>query len=57
LIEYFGLQGDPDYDRKTRQKQNLCRKHNVRLISIYPADLVSLRKLEKKLLGEPRRNG
>jgi hypothetical protein len=49
LIEYFGLKGDPDYDEKTRLKQRICKKHNIKLISIYPSDLVSSKKLEGKL--------
>jgi len=51
FIEYFGLKGDPDYDAKTRLKQRICRKHGIKLISIYPSDLVSRKKLERKLLG------
>jgi hypothetical protein len=50
LVEYFGLKGDPDYDAKTWRKQRICRKHGIRLISVYPDDLVSKRKLEAKLL-------
>jgi len=50
FIEYFGLKGNPDYDAKTRLKQGICKKHGIRLISIYPSDLVSLKKLSKKLL-------
>ena len=50
LVEYFGLKGDPDYDTKTKRKQRICRKHGIRLISVYPSDLVSTRKLEAKLL-------
>ena len=50
FIEYFGLKGDSDYDAKTRLKQRICKKHGIRLISIYPSDLVSLKKLNKKLL-------
>ncbi len=49
FIEYFGLKGNPDYDAKTKLKQRLCKKHNIRLISIYPSDLVSTVKLERKL--------
>lgn len=51
FIEYFGLKGDPDYDAKTRSKQRICKKHAIKLVSLYPADLVSLKKLERKLLG------
>ena len=50
FIEYFGLMGDSDYDAKTRLKQRICKKHGIRLISIYPSDLVSLKKLNKRLL-------
>jgi hypothetical protein len=50
FIEYFGLKGDSDYDAKTRLKQRICKKHGIRLISIYPSDIVSLKKLSKKLL-------
>ena len=50
LIEYLGLTGDPDYDAKTKLKQRICRKHGLRLIAVYPSDLVSTKKLEAKLL-------
>lgn len=50
FIEYFGLKGNPDYDAKTKVKQRICRKHGVKLISIYPGDLASMKKLEGKLL-------
>ncbi|MBC8521159.1 MAG: hypothetical protein H8D26_04105 [Methanomicrobia archaeon] len=49
LIEYFGLTGDQKYDLKTKEKQKLCRKNGISLISIYPEDLVSVKKLESKL--------
>jgi hypothetical protein len=52
FIEYFGLKGNPDYDVKIRLKQRLCKKHGIKLVAIYPSDLVSLKKLEGKLLGE-----
>ncbi len=52
LIEYFGLQGNPEYDAKTRLKQRICRKHGIRLISIYPGDLVNVKRLEDRLLRE-----
>lgn len=56
FIEYFGLKGDPDYDAKTRLKQRICKKHGIKLISVYPSDLVSLKKLERKLLGGLRQS-
>jgi hypothetical protein len=49
FIEYFGLKGNPEYDAKTKLKQRLCRKHNIRLISLYPEDLVSRKKFERKM--------
>ena len=49
FIEYFGLTGDTEYDLKTKEKQKICHKHGIRLISIYPEDLVSVKKLESKL--------
>jgi hypothetical protein len=49
FIEYFGLTGDPEYDLKMKEKKKICRKHGIRLISIYPEDLVSMKKLESKL--------
>ena len=49
FIEYFGLMGNAEYELKAKLKRNLCEKHNVQLISIYPRDLLSLKKLEEKL--------
>lgn len=49
FIEYFGLTGDPDYDEKTKIKKKICKAHGIPLISTYPADLVSLKKLENKM--------
>jgi len=49
LIEYFGLQGDSDYDKKTEEKIKMCKSHNIELISIYPSDLANTSRLEKKM--------
>jgi hypothetical protein len=49
FVEYFGLAGNPEYDQKTKLKQDLCKKHGIQLISIFPADLANLKNLEKKL--------
>jgi len=54
FIEYFGLKGDPEYDAKTRKKQRLCKKHGIELISLYPSDLTSLKKLENKISSVKR---
>ena len=40
FVEYFGLVNDsPRYDRAIRKKKNLCRKHKLKLIEIYPQDI------------------
>jgi len=49
LVEYFGLVGNPEYDARMKEKKRLCRKHGIMLVSIYPQDLISPRKLEAKL--------
>jgi hypothetical protein len=49
FIEYFGLKGNIDYDKKIKLKQKLCKKYNIKLISIYPNDLLSINKLRNKL--------
>lgn len=49
IIEYFGLTGNLEYDSKTKDKMVLCKQLGIDLIAIYPEDLVSLPKLEKKL--------
>ena len=49
LIEYFGLQGNPEYDNKTKEKLRICKTNDLELISIYPADLANVSKLERKL--------
>ncbi len=49
FIEYFGLQGDPDYDEKIKEKQRICMNWGIDLISVCPSDLVSIAKLESKL--------
>lgn len=51
FIEYFGLTGNAGYDEKTKLKKELCREHGIKLISIYPVDLVSSVKLESILLN------
>lgn len=49
FIEYFGLKGDPGYDAKTKTKEKLCSDHSITLIPLYPEDLVSMSKFEKKI--------
>jgi len=49
LIEYFGLAGNPDYDKKIQEKTSICEKHGIALIAIYAKDLMSQERLEEKL--------
>lgn len=56
FIEYFGLAGNPDYDEKTRIKVEHVRKHNLRLLSIFPRDLADAQRLAKKLRLLARRD-
>jgi hypothetical protein len=51
-IEFFDLARNADYDAKMKLKQELCRKHDTALISIYPQNLASSRKLEGELLAQ-----
>jgi len=45
FIEYLGLAGDPAYDAKTKLKQRVCKKHGIKLLLIYPKDLIARDKL------------
>jgi len=45
FIEYLGLAGDPAYDAKTKLKQRVCKKHGIKLLLIYPKDLIARAKL------------
>jgi hypothetical protein len=49
FIEYFGLAGNEKYDKKTKEKKDICRRNNIPLIAIYPRDLVNIGTLKKKL--------
>lgn len=50
FIEYFGLANDsPRYDRAVKEKRELCGKHKISLISIYPKDLYPKNFLEDNL--------
>jgi hypothetical protein len=50
FIEYFGLTGIPEYDKKTKEKQRLCKKFGIKLISLFPNDLISESRLNTKIL-------
>lgn len=50
FIEYFGLTGNINYDKKAKLKKELCAEYGIKLISIYPKNLASSRELESILL-------
>ena len=47
-IEYFGLTGENDYDKKTKEKIKLANELNFELISIFPRDLRNLNSVLEK---------
>jgi len=49
FIEYFGLHGNSEYDKKSVKKKSICKKHGIPLIEIYPKDLLSQKRLKNKL--------
>ena len=42
FIEYWGMQGDPAYDEKTRLKYEIYRQHKLPLIGLKPEDLQNI---------------
>lgn len=52
VIEYFGLIGNKEYDEKVKYKRELAKKHNLKVIEIFPFDLVDTKELIKKLRKE-----
>lgn len=51
FVEYFGFAGNPEYDARSKEKVNICKRHGITLISIHPKDLLSIERLSAKLLG------
>jgi hypothetical protein len=49
IIEYFGLIGNIEYDKKVEIKRQLAKKHNLTIIEIFPKDLIDTNKLIDKL--------
>jgi len=39
LIEYFGIHGDADYNRRTQHKLNVYRENQFDVLPLYPSDL------------------
>lgn len=51
FIEYFGLTGMSEYDKKTKEKIKICQDNNIKLIEIYPNDMFNLEEKLKVLLN------
>ena len=45
FIEYFGRVGLHDYDEIIKRKKALCQQTNIRLIELYPLDVLEKKKL------------
>ena len=45
FVEALGLANNPQYDAKWRRKQELAHMHGIRLVGLFPDDLVRLRQL------------
>ena len=50
LIEYFGLKGQPEYDKKIIIKKQICKKHGIKSLSLYPKNVINPKTLENKIL-------
>lgn len=40
FVEIFGITQNQNYDIKTKNKQLVCKKHNIKLLSIFPEDIM-----------------
>jgi hypothetical protein len=49
FIEYFGLAGESNYDAKIEEKKRICAARGIKLIGLYPSDLVAISRLESRL--------
>lgn len=49
-IEFWGLVGDPAYDRRRKQKTELYKEHGLRLLDLTEAEMSDLDKNLKRLL-------
>lgn len=51
LVEYFGLSGDEEYDRKIVKKRKIAKEYRVELMEIYPKQLLDPKRLINRLRG------
>ncbi len=52
FVEFFGLQGLKSYDIRTKEKIQICKDNNVKLIEIYAKDLKQLTKIFQEYLNK-----
>lgn len=50
-IEYFGLAGNREYDKKIKAKEKIAKNASINLISVYPQNLIDTAWLTKTLLS------
>jgi len=48
-IEYFGLTGNAEYDDKTKEKLSLGKRLRIKMLALYPEDVIQYSDLRKKL--------
>ena len=51
-VEYWGLMGNKEYEKRRKTKEELYRKHGLTLLSIEPADMKALGDVLKCELGK-----
>jgi len=49
-IEYFGLVGDPEYEKRMDEKILICDANKIEMIALFPDDLRNEKRLIRKLL-------
>jgi DNA helicase-4 len=53
VIEYFGMEGDPDYDRQTTQKTHFWGSQTTaEFLAFFPRDIVNQNSMEQRLSDE-----
>ena len=48
-MEYFGLMGDAQYEAKVKAKLSMCETLGLKLLAVYPQDLLDLASLVQKI--------
>lgn len=49
IIEFFGMIGYMDYNNGVELKIELCKKHNIPLLDLYPEDIKNIEQLKIKI--------